>query len=230
MIPAYLAGQRAPGVVEGQPVAQFELGSWKNFVYLLLCWETRRAALVDPQSDLETPLAALAAHGFTLERALLTHTHHDHVAGVPELLRRYPGLPVHLHPDDLFRVESMLAPATVELTRDGETVQVGRLRLTALHTPGHSAGHTCWRLADLSPPLLCTGDCVFIRDCGRTDLETGDDAAMFASIQRVKALPPETVILPGHHYQPECATALARELETSPPFRCRSVEELRALP
>jgi glyoxylase-like metal-dependent hydrolase (beta-lactamase superfamily II) len=53
---------------------------------------------------------------------------------------------------------------------------------------------------------------------------------MFASLQRVKALPPETVILPGHHYQPECATELRRELEASPPFRCGSVEELRALP
>lgn len=229
MIPAWLSGRSAPGLVAGQPVAQFELGSWKNFVYLLLCWETKRAAIVDPQSDLDTPLAALAAHGFTLERALLTHTHHDHVAGVPELLRRYPGLPVHLHPADLFRVEAMLAPATLALTEDGAEVPVGHLRLRAVHTPGHSAGHTCWHLPGLTPPLLCTGDCVFIRDCGRTDLETGDDAAMFASIQRVKALPDDTVILPGHHYQPECATVLAHEREQSPPFRCRSVEELSAL-
>ena len=229
MLPAHLAGQAPRGLVPGQPVAQWELGSWRNFVYLLLCWETKRAALVDPQSDLDTPLGALAEHGFELERVLLTHTHHDHVAGLPELLRRHPGLPVHLHADDLHRLR-LRPEQRVEPVADGAELRVGRLRVLALHTPGHSAGHVCWRLPDLDPPLLLGGDCVFVRDCGRTDLETGDDAAMFASLQRLKRLPVQTVVLPGHHYQPECASTLQGELASSPPLRCASVEELRALP
>lgn len=229
MLPAHLAGQAPRGLVPDQPVAQWELGSWRNFVYLLLCWETKRAALVDPQSDLDTPLGALAEHGFELERVLLTHTHHDHVAGLPELLRRHSGLPVHLHADDLHRLRLRPGQRVVPVM-DGAELRVGRLRVVALHTPGHSAGHVCWQLPDLSPPVLLGGDCVFVRDCGRTDLETGDDAAMFASLQRLKRLPGETVVLPGHHYQLEGASLLSRELETSPPFRCASVEELRALP
>jgi glyoxylase-like metal-dependent hydrolase (beta-lactamase superfamily II) len=53
---------------------------------------------------------------------------------------------------------------------------------------------------------------------------------MFESIQRVKALSPKTVILPGHHYVKDCATTVEAELVASPPFRCKSVEELAALP
>lgn len=228
-LPAHLAGHAPAGLVAGARVAQFELGSWKNFVYLLLDPTTRKAALVDPQEDLDTPLGALEREGYELERVLVTHTHFDHVAGLPELLRRRPGLPVHLHRDDLHRLRPEHR-ASVQPVDDGGELRVGALRVVARHTPGHSAGHVCWEVPDLDPPLLLGGDCVFIRDCGRTDLETGDDEAMFASLQRLKRLPPATVLLPGHHYKPEVASTLAQELETSPPFRCQSVDELRALP
>jgi glyoxylase-like metal-dependent hydrolase (beta-lactamase superfamily II) len=221
MIPAHLAGTAPQGLVPGQPIAQWELGAMKNFVYLLIDWSAKAAALVDPQDDVETPLAALRAHGLTLERVLITHTHFDHVAGLPKL----PGLEVVVHRDDVHRIAGRERLRVVE---DGERIAIGGLEARVLHTPGHSAGHACYRLPALS--ALVTGDTIFIRDCGRTDLPTGDDAAMFASIQRVKALPPETLILPGHHYKPEVASTVGRELETSPPFRAASVEELAALP
>ena len=230
MIPPHLAGTSAAGLVPGQPIAQWELGgSMKNFVYLLIDWSRKKAALVDPQSDLTAPLAALEAHGLALERVLLTHTHWDHVAGLPALVQARPNLVVTLHADDLHRIEDTLATGgRAHLVEDGETFTIGDLEVRALHTPGHSAGHTCFHLPAL--PALVTGDTIFIRDCGRTDLDTGSDEAMFASIQRVKALPPATVILPGHHYRPEVATTIERELAASPPFQARSVAELAALP
>jgi hydroxyacylglutathione hydrolase len=226
-LPAHLEGVAPPGLVPGQPIAQFELGPMQNFVYLVIDWATKRAALVDPQRDVETPLGALAAHGLTLERILITHSHHDHVAGLPRLAAQRPDLPVHVGQEDLFRLppRDALRPA-----RDGEVVRVSDLELEALHTPGHSAGHLCWLARGLDRPYLLGGDTLFIRDCGRTDLETGDDAAMFASLQRLKRLAPETVLLPGHHYKPEVASTLARELETSPPLRARTVTELASLP
>lgn len=228
-LPAHLAGQSPAGLVAGARVAQFELGSWKNFVYLLLDEPSKKAALVDPQEDIDTPLRALEGAGYQLERVLVTHTHQDHVAGLPKLLQRRPDLPVHLHADDLHRLKKA-ERAAVQPVEDGQELRVGGLRVISHHTPGHSAGHVCWEVPDLDPPLLLGGDCVFIRDCGRTDFEDGDDAAMFASLQRLKKLPGATVLLPGHHYKPEVASTLAQELETSPPFRCKTVEELKALP
>lgn len=229
-IPDHLAGTAPRGLVPGQPIAQWEIGPMKNFVYLLIDWQAKRAALVDPQEDLSAPLEALRAHDLTLDRVLITHTHFDHVAGLPALVRDRPDLAVVLHRADLHRIERLLRGRAPALVEDGQTFAVGGLEVKALHTPGHSAGHACFLLQGLAPPALVTGDTIFIRDCGRTDLETGDDAQMFASIQRVKALPPETLILPGHHYRPEVASTVGRERETSPPFQAASVAALAALP
>lgn len=213
------------------PVAQFEIGNLRNFVYLILDWSTREAAIVDPQKDLSAPLDALRTHGFRLTHVLLTHTHHDHIAGVPELARTFPEVPIAVHDSDLHRLPaSVRTRAKILKLRDGESLRIGTLELQSLHTPGHSAGESCFFLPATVPPYLFTGDTVFIRDCGRTDLESGSTKEMFESLQRIKKLPSETVILPGHHYARETASTLQKELQESPPLRCQSVAELEALP
>lgn len=212
----------------GARVAQFEIGSMRNFVYLILDGSTKAAAIVDPQKDLGPPLEMLERNGFALQAILLTHTHHDHVAGVPELARRFPSVPIHAHPEDQHRLR-LPDGARVESLRDGETLRIGALEVQVLHTPGHSAGEVCYFVPG-DPPSLLTGDTLFIRDCGRTDFPDGSNEQMFASLQRIKRLPPETVIYPGHHYAPELASTLERELRESPPLRARSVEELASLP
>ena len=231
MLPTHLAGNQAQGLTAHQSVAQFEIGDMRNFVYLLLDWPSREAALVDPQKDLTLPLAALRSHGFRLTRVLLTHTHHDHIAGVPELARAYPDVPISVHASDFHRLPSAVrASARIEKLADGNRIKLGKQQIEVLHTPGHSAGECCFFVAGGETPYLFTGDTLFIRDCGRTDFPDGSNEQMFASLQRIKALPKETVILPGHHYAQETASTLTQELEHSPPLRCQSVSELEALP
>jgi hydroxyacylglutathione hydrolase len=229
-LPRHLSGVRATGLVSNEPIAQYELGNYRNFVYLILDWELRKAALVDPQADLTAPLAQLRENRFELSAVLITHTHHDHVAGIPELARRFPDLRYHVHRQDAHRLSHWpdLSDRIVE-AQENSPIQIGNLSIQALHTPGHSAGE-CSYLFESGRAYLLTGDTIFIRDCGRTDLESGSNAQMFATIQRIKALSPGTIFLPGHHYVPECATTLAAELASSPPFKCRTVEELAALP
>lgn len=231
-LPKHLAGLSASGIHPGQTVAQFEIGNYKNFVYLILDWDSHVAAIVDPQKDLTLLEKALSENGFTLKSVLLTHTHHDHIAGVPEIFERFPDVTFYVHPNDTRRLspEFHKDPRFYKI-EDGEILNVGSTDVEVLHTPGHSAGECSYFLrSPEGQPYLFTGDTVFIRDCGRTDFEDGSNEAMFASLQRIAALPSETVILPGHHYARECASTVARERIESAPFRCKSVTELAGLP
>ena len=139
-------------------------------------------------------------------------------------------MPVLCHGDDAHRLPpSWAARGKLRSIRDGERLAVGRLEIKVLHTPGHSAGACCFLLGG-DPAYLVTGDTLFVKDCGRCDLDTGDVEEMFTSLQRLKALPRGTIILPGHRYAPECASTMGRELEQNPALKCTSEEELARLP
>lgn len=210
-------------------LAQYEIGQHFNFVYTITDWETRTAALVDCQENLSAVFTDFEKHGVTLTQILLTHTHWDHVAGIPELLESYPDLSVHVHERDAFRLKTW-PHKNLRLFNDGtKTIAVGNTEVGVIPTPGHSAGGSCYLLRG-TPPQLLTGDTLFIRNCGRTDLETGNTAEMFESLQRLKQLDPATEIFPGHHYTPEFSSTLKIELGQNPALRCRSVEELDRLP
>lgn len=222
-------------MIRGEAIAQYELGSMRNFVYLVIDWETKEALIVDPQKDL-TPLADLKANGIALKGILITHSHHDHIAGVSPLLELDSTLPVYVHPLDQHRLKKVTS-ASIHSLEDGERFQINGestgpgVEIQTLHSPGHSAGEVCFIVhVPSGEAYLLSGDTLFIRDCGRTDLETGDNEAMFATLQKLKSLPDSYVMLPGHHYALETANLLGVEKTTSPPLLCRSVEELRTLP
>jgi glyoxylase-like metal-dependent hydrolase (beta-lactamase superfamily II) len=210
-------------------VIQYEIGPLKNLVYLVIDWTTRKTLWVDPQADLSLPLQDCARFQLKTEGVLLTHTHPDHTAGVPGLLERFPQIPIYLHRHDTHRLTPHLAAglkAPLRYLDDHESLSLGTLTIRALHSPGHSAGALTYLLDD----AILTGDTIFIRDCGRTDLPTGSTREMFETLQRFRALNPKLHLFPGHHYQKEYWSTLEQELQLSPPFQCRSVEELEALP
>jgi len=235
-LPTHLSGDEAKGLVVGEVIAQYELGNGRNFVYLILDWSKpegqRGAAIVDPQSDLDGVLDDLNRNGFKLETILLTHSHYDHIAGVAPLLKLQPSLTIRVGAEDLHRLPEKIQTAEgLKTLQNNEKFKVGSIDVTAHHTPGHSAGEFCYFLAPTwsTHRYLFTGDLIFIRDCGRTDFPDGSDAQMFESIQRVKTFPSDTVLLVGHHYAKESATVLAREMVTSPPFLCNTIDELAKL-
>ena len=192
---------------------QMELGPMQNFVYLIGDPAARECVVVDPAWEIDTIVDTAAADGMTITGALITHTHQDHVGGslaswgmpgripgVEELLTRVPAK-VHVH-----KAEREFLPglgSDLVKVDNHDTLKVGRLTITFLHTPGHTPGSQCF----LVDGRVISGDTMFIGSCGRTDLPGSDPKEMYYSLtQRLGALPEDTILLPGHNYGGEAST------------------------
>lgn len=223
-----------------------------NYAYLLHDLTTREAWVVDP-SEPDAPTHALARGGCTLRGILATHHHLDHVGGVEELVRRFPGAWVAGHARDRGRIpaQSRMVEAPQERWIDVGLALAGRT-LLAMHIPGHTAGAIAWRLeaGGEEPDDVFTGDTLFGAGCGR--LFEGTPAQMHASLRRLVDLPAATRLWFGHEYtaanlrfaavvEPDneavraraavslvCSTptTVAAERATNPFVRAETVEEL----
>jgi hydroxyacylglutathione hydrolase len=193
--------------LEGLYIKQLELGPMQNFVYLVGDPVERQCVVVDPAWEIDTIVDTAATDGMVIAGALVTHTHQDHVGGslaswgmpgripgVEELLAKVPAR-VYVH-----KAEREFLPglgSDLVKVDNHDTLDVGRLRLTFLHTPGHTPGSQCF----LIDGRLISGDTLFIGSCGRTDLPGSDPREMYYSLtQRLGALPDDTVLFPGHNY------------------------------
>ncbi|MEW6057630.1 MAG: MBL fold metallo-hydrolase [Bdellovibrionota bacterium] len=215
-------------------VNQFLIGDYQNFVYLIT--SGTESLVVDPQADLSPWVDRMNELGSKLVGVLLTHTHWDHVRGLPAVVEKFCSgrdfPPIYLHKLDARRMQSKAEEIRTRFrfVDEGTRIPVGSHAVEVLHTPGHSAGECCYLVRDGAQNHLFTGDTVFVGDVGRTDGETGSTKEMFASLQRLKELPADTILYPGHDYGKTPTTSLARECKESAAFRCRTVEELDALP
>lgn len=146
---------------------------------------------VDAGGPVEPLVEAAGREGVTPTHVLLTHHHYDHVAALPALLERWPGLEVLIHPAERELVEG----ATGDLV-PGETLRIGDLEVGVLHTPGHTAG----MVALLVGGQVFTGDTLFRNSVGgvRAPGSTGYADLRSSVMDTLMRLPPETVVRPGH--------------------------------
>jgi len=194
-------------------VRQLELGPMQNFVYLVGAEGSQETALIDPAWDVEAALDAAARDGRKVTHALVSHHHFDHVNGLPAVLGR-GGIRVFAHRADIPKLAPELQREVTPLEA-GDAVDVGPLRIAAMHTPGHTPGSTCWHAGE----GLFAGDTVFVNACGRCDLAGGDPEQMFQSLRRVSELPGDVRLYPGHDYGDVPVSSVARERERNPYFQ-----------
>ena len=172
--------------------------------YVLRRRDTSDVLVVDPGLQHPQTIALLEKRGLRCDRILLTHGHPDHVSGVPALKAAY-GCEAAIHPDDREQLEAVrylpgvpddLPDVVCERDlRDGEVLRWHDLDIEVVHTPGHTGGSVCFRIG----PDLLSGDTLFHRGVGRSDLLGGSMPALIFSIEnRIYTLPPDTVVYPGH--------------------------------
>ena len=180
------------------------------------------------------PVSAAISSEDTVHAILCTHGHFDHFWAVEECVSAYScRVYAHAADEDLFtsayglhgtvRHDHAVTSPTIPLS-DGQILrsedfffsEPRDFTITVLHTPGHSKGSVCYFLEDHedreSPPMLFTGDTLFDGTIGRTDFEGGSMDEMRKSLEKIKKLPPETRIFPGHGE----ASTLKRQIKINP--------------
>ena len=186
-------------------VTQITVGAFQENCYLVEDPKTNAVAIVDPGSEPERIVEAVEQSGGRVEAIWITHAHVDHIGAIAPLKRKY-NVPVWLHPLDepLYRVGGRQAqlygipyeepPAPDRRFAEGEKIKLGALELDVIHVPGHAPGH----VVIYGHGNALVGDCLFAGSIGRNDLPFSNPSQLEASLKRIAALPPETVVHPGH--------------------------------
>ena len=166
------------------------VGPYDNNVFVLRCKATGDAVLLDAANEHEKLLEL--AQSLNVRRVLETHGHWDHIQAVPAM--REAGYEVAVTALDAPRLKDVGYDVFLD---DKEVVEVGRVRLDAIHTPGHTEGSICFKVA--GSPIVFSGDTLFPGGPGNATFEGGDFATIIQSIDsKLFTLPPDTIVLPGH--------------------------------
>jgi hydroxyacylglutathione hydrolase len=211
--------QREKTMTSSIYLKQMELGPMANYVYLVGDPNTREVAVVDPAWEVDRIVEMAQENDLNITTILITHSHFDHINGVEDLLNRTKAK-VYINKaeaefmkavwPDLVRVDS------------GDTVRVGDVDITFIHTPGHTPGSQCFLVRN----HLISGDTLFIGACGRCDLPGSDPEAMYYSLTHTLAqLDDRTVVFPGHNYAPQPYSTIGDEKRFNPYLQFQSLQD-----
>jgi glyoxylase-like metal-dependent hydrolase (beta-lactamase superfamily II)/rhodanese-related sulfurtransferase len=195
---------------------QFYLNCLAHASYIVGDEQSGVAAVVDPQRDIEQYVAFAEQHGLTIKHVILTHLHADFIAGHLELRDRV-GATIYL--GAAAKAEYVFTPLS-----DGSRIEMGRVRLQAIETPGHTPESVSIEVFDLDrsetePNAVLTGDTLFVGDVGRPDLRaslgwaaTDLGGLLYDSLRtKLMALPDASLVYPAHGAGSLCGKAISKE-------------------
>src|SRR4051794_28875944 len=166
------------------------VGPYDNNVFVLRCRETGESVLIDAANEHEKLLEL--CRRLDVRRVLETHGHWDHIGGVSQI--REAGYEVGVTSQDAPMLKDVGYDVFLD---DAEVIEVGKLRLHAIHNPGHTPGSISFKLE--GAPVLFSGDTLFPGGVGNTKAALGDFDTIIQSVDnKLFTLPAETVVMPGH--------------------------------
>jgi len=191
-------------------IKMFTFGMYFTNCYVVGCEETKEALVIDPGFDRDDEadkvLKMIDQNGLRVKYIVNTHGHSDHTAG-NGIMKKATGAPILIHEDDAIMLTNVAktlsrifglrvtSPPADRTLRDGDVIQVGRIRLVVLHTPGHSGGG----ISLLGDGVVFTGDTLFAGSIGRTDFPGASFEEIMDSIKtKLVTLPDRFKVYPGH--------------------------------
>lgn len=187
-------------------VKRIPAGIYAANCYVLYSDTKNQGIIVDPGGDVDDILNFIEENNIDIKYIVLTHGHGDHIAGVMDLKNKLKvDLLIHEADADMLKdaqmnLSSIMAIGSIEITpdeflNDRDVLEFGDVKLSVIHTPGHTLGGICL----LSGDSLITGDTLFKGSIGRTDLAGGNHETIINSIrERLLVLPGKTKVYPGH--------------------------------
>jgi hydroxyacylglutathione hydrolase len=186
---------------------KFPFGPLETNAILIGCAKTKLGAVIDPApGSMKAILQKADELGLHIEKILLTHSHWDHFADAHDLKAK-TSAPLYVHFLDAKNIEHpgsdgiplffpIHSVQPDHFLNEGDKVEVGKLELEVIHSPGHSPGSVCFYLKDQN--VLISGDTLFQGSIGNLHLPTAQPALMWLSLEKLSKLPPETRVVPGH--------------------------------
>lgn len=209
-----------------------------QYAYLIGCQKTKETLLIDPERDIDRYVEAAAAENLKIVAVSETHIHADFLSGVREFAAQH-GVKAYLSDEGDADWKYGWADdegLDVQLVKDGDTFNVGNIKVEVIHTPGHTPEHICFLITDegggASEPMgLVSGDFVFVGDLGRPDLlesaagvvgaREPSAQALFKSVQKLKTMPEYLQVWPGHGAGSACGKALGSVPQTTLGYELR---------
>ncbi len=173
----------------GFEIHKLVVGPVDNNVFVLRCTETGESLLIDAANEHDKLLEL--ARALDVRRIVETHGHWDHIAAIPQM--RDAGYSVGVTAEDASMLDSY-----DEILADDDVIEVGRLRLKTIHSPGHTPGSMSFKLE--GAPILFTGDTLFPGGAGATKFPGGDFPTIMRSIEDrfYRVMDDDVLVLPGH--------------------------------
>ncbi len=180
---------------------QFKAGS----CYSYIIESQGEALIIDPHISLRKEYADyIKKRSLRLKYIVDTHTHADHFS-LAAVLKKEFACEILMH-------ERAVSKISGPRVKDGDVIEVGSIRLKVIYTPGHTDD----AISLYGENKVFTGDVLLIGSVGRTDFQNGSAESMFDTLQKLKSLPEETVVFPGHDYNNKRSSAIGREKKTNP--------------
>ena len=181
-----------------RPLHDPESSTW---TYILVDKDSEKAAIIDPVLEhVERDFRILKEMGVTLAYIMETHIHADHITAASSLKDKTGARIVYGSANYVDGADLLVA--------DDEQIRMGKTNITALSTPGHTDGCTCY----YTDGAVFTGDTLMIRKCGRTDFQNGSAEKLYDSVHaKLYTLPENTLVYPGHDYQGELYSTIGEE-------------------